>query len=565
MAVRRNKRVVLSEEEFTPEELKSLESVFGVKKPVSNIVDYSNPPHIILSTVVNSFNAKSAPSSFPKNLLDLLIPISVLGSAHEGHGHFTFLEPQLWVDYFSKITLNELSRILFNSSQVKKTFGLEGNDPESFVYNLRKKRGKILHETLEKIIGVFSEAPDFVDMRQFFGGLEYNLLVEKGYKEEADFLFNVPLPIFVQAMALYLMDSYTFRQKTTGVFGKTFLGDVLSIAGGENYFVNIKKLNELGLSLKELSRPDRFYSQSEIDELIKKGVIIIAPGEQKFLKENLYEYEWAYVRLKKGLGTSDSLAFAFASLILGPWGPLVLRLHDTLDTIVKGVDDYTYDRYRELLDEADKRYGNIFREKYGIDFSSNFGEFDEVLAASMLVGHKKVRDMFLLTLENYAVERFIYAISKNNNAFKKVVNGRLVKFTTSIGAKHAHEKHEHLLECLEVKKTREGYINGSGKIRFLESEKDYCFTPTDPILQFLLLGQLKAFYGDIKVDWNGLPMRFVATEFYGRLHHLTKNKFFPDRRELNLYGYPYNSGVLGSVYATGFPGLTEVFFNYFGK
>ncbi len=558
----RNKKVTERElqENYTDEEL----SVIHGKKKDSD--------KLPIPVVINSYFLKIEPSTLPKELILLHGFMANQGTASQRHGLFTYMDYNAWEKYFSNITLNEMTRILA-LERVSNPLGLSHENKESFIYHTRRKRGEIVKSTLEEFIKVFSEAPDFVNMENFFGGLEYGLIKEKNReiikeknREIADFLFNVPLPIFVQATALYLMDSYHYRQKTMKKYKKTFLGEELVIAGGENYFINLKKLEKKGLTLKELSRPEREYLESEIEELIRDGVLIENSGEQKFSMENLYDFEWNYVRYKKGLGTSDSLAFAFSSYIFGPWGPIVLRLHDNLDTIVKGVEDYTYTEYRGLLDSAENKVNGAFKKETNIDFSSNYGEFDEILAAAMITGNEKVRELFLNFLSSGAIEKFIYLIAKNNVPYEKYVDGNRLRFKSSIGMRHNHNLYELISDFKRVNPVKEGYINGRGRVRYSSVENNeeeyYHNLVNNPLFGFLAIGQLQPFYSDMPADWSKIDMGHVAEEFYRRLHHAHKNrKLLLERKELSLKGYPYKIPM--PVFISGFPKTTKPILEYF--
>ncbi len=549
-----NRRKQVTEEEllehYTPEELAKIS---GGK------VDYEKN---VLTTAIKSYTLKITPSTLPKEIVLLHGIMANQGTATQKHGLFTYMDYPIWQKYFSNITLNEMARMLA-VGRIATPLGLSYENEDSFVYNTRKKRGRIVRETLEKYIKFFSEAPDFVDMTKFFGGLEYNLLAYQD-KQIADFLFNVPLPIFVQATALYLMDSYFFRQRTVKKFKKTFIGEDLVIAGGENYFINLKKLEEKGLTLKDLSNPNREYSESEIKELILDGVLVVDYGEQRFSPDNLYDYDHNFARSGKGLGTSDSLAFAFASYIFGPWGSLTLRLHDNLDTLVKGIDDYTYKEFEPLLKKAHSIVGSSFKTKYGIDFEKTFGEFDEVLAAAMIAGNEKVRDMFLNFLSSGAVERFIYLIAKNNVPYEEYVNGYRKRFKSSIGMRHNHNLYELVSDYTQVAFDK-GFINGKGKVKYdtvpLEKES-YHTLINNPLFGFTSIGQLLPFYSDMPADWSEIHIKHVADEFYKRLHHVQKRSdLLLKRKAVSLKDYPYKNSF--PVYFSGFPKNIEPIMKYF--
>ncbi len=96
------------------------------------------------------------------------------------------------------------------------------------------------------------------------------------------------------------MDNYGWRQATVQKYeGKTLKGLPLIIGGGETYLVDPHVIDrEKFFLLEDLTKGET--SQETIDELREKGVITA---------ENNPHAEVAYIRRKKGLGTSDDAAF----------------------------------------------------------------------------------------------------------------------------------------------------------------------------------------------------------------------------------------------------------------
>ncbi len=150
-----------------------------------------------------------------------------------------------------------------------------------------------------------------------------------------------------------MMDNYGWRQRTVAKYeGKTITGQPLIIGGGETYLVDSNILKERKPFLIEDLAEEEISNES-IHELRSQGVIT-APDNP--------HAEVAYIRRKKGLGTSDDAAFIIMGEMYKKEG-----LEKALSTflggfIVDGMDTYDKCTSRPIEGGYDEELGLEIRE-----------------------------------------------------------------------------------------------------------------------------------------------------------------------------------------------------------
>lgn len=127
-----------------------------------------------------------------------------------------------------------------------------------------------------------------------------------------------------------LMDNYGWRKAAVAEYGKTISNRPLIIGGGETHLVDAKKLRgEYHFLLQDLAENE--ISDDMIDELRAKGIITTADNPCA---------EVAYIRRKKGLGTSDDAAFIMMGEMYKKEGWVQALSAFMGGFIVDGIDTY---------------------------------------------------------------------------------------------------------------------------------------------------------------------------------------------------------------------------------
>lgn len=241
----------------------------------------------------------------PINILyqyrELLLPQSVLGRAHSGHGSFDQPIPQ--------ITIGEIYMALGrNPIEMKKQRDKACFEVEACFYDILKgKKNKLTNSKGVPLLGI-----------ELFEDLKID--PDKGFFKGLAF-----------ATA---MDSKYWREETVKNYPKKLDGNELEIGCGEEFSINTLKMKEEGITGQDFSQ--KVHSEEAIEELKKRGMI----NTSRFKKSNL---ESLFIRTKKGNGCCDD-ACGIISLILSenpdsfyPW------------SLIDGID--TYAQYSELDDE----------------------------------------------------------------------------------------------------------------------------------------------------------------------------------------------------------------------
>ncbi len=505
---------------------------YEVPNPSKKIEAYSLDDFIPI--ILSSFYKKIPPhSSLPDKLSKLHAFVANVGSAQQRHGFFQHVPRPIWEFLFKNVTLYELTAVLSNPSLPVSSFmGYGSLSEESFVLKTREERQKYVDTTLDYILEQLEEAPDFVDISPLFGGLESKL--NPKVKE----LFKISLEEFVLGLILAIsMDDYNFREKAVELFnGKTLWGDPLHIGGGESFLIDLEKAKEYGYSLSYFSSVNNSFSIEDIQNFINKGIIIHGKNAQKITSDNVKNVEWAYIRTRGGtalrsLGTSDTFSFLVASLTYGPKVPLVIRIMDNLDTIVKGASDYTQKKYHSLMKSASKHH--IFSKFY--NENKLYGEGDLPIIAGLFSLNEKVRRIAEKIYTSDVIETFIYLISKGNSSGVTFLGEKDVAFRSSIGMRHNHIIYNELSDL---------YLpDGTFYEESLIGNTIYSTLIKNPIFNLIGLGQdctnpkyyfRQPVLGDMPVDYRKELTMLVLLQEMDRFEKARKVGLLPEKKAYKL-------------------------------
>lgn len=146
------------------------------------------------------------------------------------------------------------------------------------------------------------------------------------------------------------MDNYGWRQTTVEKYkGKTMKGEKLVIGGGETYLVDPYAQGGFFL-LEDLTKTET--SQETINEMREKGIITT---------ENNPNAEVAYIRRKRGLGTSDDAAFIMMGEMYKKEGWKKSLSAFLGGFVVDGIDTYDKCSLRAVEGGYDEKLGKEIR------------------------------------------------------------------------------------------------------------------------------------------------------------------------------------------------------------
>lgn len=222
---------------------------------------------------------------------ELLLMQSVIGHAQNRHGRFSRAYPNA--------TLDDIVLAL-------------GKDP----IKIRRERQKVIDSIVEFAVRIIEgkSCSAYVDNN---GSPLLSLTVGLELKDPAAVLKGMYLA--------GVMDNFEWRMKAASKYH-------FEIGGGECVAVDLDKLRLFG-TLQDLANKE--WSEKWMDEFKGSGVVIdskVAAETNKVVS--------AYVRHKKGKGTSDDLAIVLAGKIYGKDAAVGVFLGDAIDT---------WDKYAEIL------------------------------------------------------------------------------------------------------------------------------------------------------------------------------------------------------------------------
>lgn len=162
-----------------------------------------------------------------------------------------------------------------------------------------------------------------------------------------------PEYVFKGMILAGMMDNYGWRQSTVKKYeGKTITDQPLIIGGGETYLIDPKiMIGNDPLILENLA--DEEISDGQIKDLRTKGAITTS---------NNPNAEVAYIRRKKGLGTSDDAAFIVMGEMYKKEGGEKALSAFLGGFIVDGVDTYDKCTSRPIEGGYDERLGLEIRK-----------------------------------------------------------------------------------------------------------------------------------------------------------------------------------------------------------
>ncbi len=148
------------------------------------------------------------------------------------------------------------------------------------------------------------------------------------------------------------MDNYDWRTKTMERFPKTIDGKKLRIGGGETYLIDPSKFTEWKFLGPE------FLSEVEISE----EKIQEMKEEKFFTSSENPNAEVAYVRRRKGWGTSDDTAFIVIGEMFKKYGQKAARSAMLGAFLVDAIDTYDKCVSRPIEGGYDEKVGRDLRE-----------------------------------------------------------------------------------------------------------------------------------------------------------------------------------------------------------
>lgn len=293
-----------------------------MSRPIGKTAHVADPSDSVFKALVKKDLMKTRKDSelvLDDQLQEALLVQTVLGHAQEGHKIFR----QGGMRYpFATITNI-----------------IEAADLE--VPKIKKLRQDVIDQVFEWVELAKQDKTDRLVIReQPLLGIEFL----RGYQVDPEFV--------LKGMVLAgMMDNYTWRQSTVKKYeNKTIHGQPLIIGGGETYLVNPHLSGERFFLLEDLAIGEA--SDEDISELRTQGVITTADNPQA---------EVAYIRRKKGLGTSDDAAFIMMGEMYKKdgWDKSLSAFLGGF--IVDGIDTYDKCTERPIEGGYDERLGNEIR------------------------------------------------------------------------------------------------------------------------------------------------------------------------------------------------------------
>ncbi len=151
-----------------------------------------------------------------------------------------------------------------------------------------------------------------------------------------------------------VMDNFEWRTKTMQKYPGVHIG------GGECVAVDLVEVRKYGMTLENLA--ENAWSETQVTDLKSAGVII-----DKSVKASTNKVVSAYVRHRKGQGTSDDLAVILAGKLYGQDAAMGVFLCDAIDT---------WDKYAEMITPGgqDEFFGSLIKKHEDV-IKSNYANF----------------------------------------------------------------------------------------------------------------------------------------------------------------------------------------------
>ncbi|MEK6899736.1 MAG: hypothetical protein AABX05_01300 [Nanoarchaeota archaeon] len=285
---------------------------------IGNGIYLSDPDDPFFKFLVKIDLAKSKEDSrlaLDDSLHDTLLVQTVLGHAQSGHK--IFFEADAKFPYA-------------NITDIIKAAGLS-------VTGIKSTRQQLIDEVFEWVELAKKDQTDrlVINERPLLG-VEFL----RGYKVDPEYVLK-------GMIMAGLMDNYEWRKATVAKYGKTINNQPLVIGGGETHLVDSEKLqNEYVFLLKDLEEGEA--DEEKINELRAKGIITNKENPNAAV---------AYIRRKKGLGTSDDTAFIMMGEMYKKQGWVKALSAFLGGFVVDGIDTYDKCVLRPVQGGYDEKLG----------------------------------------------------------------------------------------------------------------------------------------------------------------------------------------------------------------
>lgn len=279
----------------------------------------------------------SLPIQISPALKPLLLPQSMCGRAHNGHGmfHDDLGRPLSFED----VTMEDIIRAIGPEDM-----GMRADQ-------IKRQRQALLTGLREFIMGSIGLETISFGSAEDLATNPFGLIFMNGINVEAR-------PFFKGFLLAGYMDNWKMRQDCEEHFQVNLRGEPLVLGAGETLLVDPEKLAQVGLT--EQATGEQIFDNERLQQLRDLGVIVSEKSGKKAKNT-----KGIYFRRVAGPGVSDDAALVYLGKTYGPaaaWGAL---LNDAADTYDKYVEYYTDGGYDELLttdtdNELDSLYGEDF-------------------------------------------------------------------------------------------------------------------------------------------------------------------------------------------------------------
>ena len=247
----------------------------------------------------------------------LLLMQTLIGHAQNGHGLFSTEYPNA--------TMDDVVLAL-------------GENPA----NIRRERQAIIDSIFEFTTEILLH-PNYCGYVDYHGKKLLSLTLDPKLKDPAAVLKGIYLAS--------LMDSFEWRSKTMAAYPNVQIG------GGECVAVDLDEVRKHGITLDDLAEDE--WSEENIRDLKEAGVIL-----DKRVQASTNKIISAYVRHKRGKGTSDDLAVILAGRIYGLDAAVGVFLCDAIDTWDKYAESILPGGQDEYLGSLIKSHEDVISSKY---------------------------------------------------------------------------------------------------------------------------------------------------------------------------------------------------------
>jgi len=276
----------------------------GISKKFTKILSVKKDKQLFKSLVLADFNyLKLLKFACKQDVLQLLLPQSVVGRALTGQGWFTDTDgfPIIFKDATFDNVLTAIENQFYDLTNIY----------------VRESRSNLIDNFISFILNnIDSETIVLEKDNNPFFGIKF---FEKKQVKTKNFLIGMVIAGF--------MDDYEYRQKTVEKYKKDFMGNIFDIGGGEQFVIHREKFKKLGIT----DTTEIEFSKEDVVNLVKSGAVF----DDTAKTFSYPEYDKMFFRFKDDNGISDDLALIAIGAIYGYDAMLGAFIMDAIDTYEK--------------------------------------------------------------------------------------------------------------------------------------------------------------------------------------------------------------------------------------